>query len=112
MLMCCHCQGVSFCRCAWMCAHEASDCCRHACRTELAQAPIADRLPNTETVQRPVIRWNKHWVFTRIEPERVETSMVMMLRPGWPEYWSSLTGLPWPELAKGANNEGDRSALL
>ena len=81
-------------------------------RTESAQAPLVDSMPSTETVQRPVIRWNRHWVFTRIEPELAQTSMVMMLRPGWPEYWSSLTGLPWPEVVKGAlvDNEADRQA--
>ena len=49
-----------------------------------------------ETWQGVQVRLGRHALFTRIEPERPDTSMFVHIRPGWQEWWSWFTGLTWP----------------
>lgn len=59
---------------------------------------------------RPVLRLSQALVFTQVEPPNPLTYMVMMIRPGWQQYWSSLTGLEWPASGRLPVLEGDRCA--
>ncbi len=73
---------------------------------------VIDQGPGQPAMVRPVVQCTGHGIiFTRIHPDRADTSLILRPRPGWERLRSYMAGLAEPASGRCSTNSTGRSTL-